>query len=438
MAEYGQVDLADVKQQLVNSPDDASVLVVGGPTNGNAAELWRADIVVGAESLVSEERLWPYESCTFAAAVLSASEVSKLLVAGSRQQLTIGPVTFEFSLQSFVSFRHKPRWAQHDERSYLWPSVQYDVSLTQEPSRPFQSPGQMLIGPGAPSFATFGAAFGAFFYENYVLTGSSNPTLGAMQVRVLDHRARISSVAIQPTHLEVEVDGSALVGSCVELMATSDRAMIPVTGPSRVDVPLPNGLPRDAWVWLRSNHDWLDYRSLSGWAAYRSPDVRDERPTEPSADLEAMIALGENQHVEFKQQLPDNSAGSRRTVFKTVTAFANGGGGSMLFGVSDDGDVVGVAEGKGDPTDRFFNMLRASTSPTSPCHAHEQVLNGRLILVVEVEPNSGAIYSLTVDSGKPEFFVRRGATTFHARADELESLVKRAVARQVDQSFPFS
>jgi hypothetical protein len=221
----------------------------------------------------------------------------------------------------------------------------------------------MLIGPGAPSFATFGVAFNAFFYENYVLTGSNNPMLGAMNVRVLDRRGRISSIAIQPTHLEVDVDGSGLIGSCVELMATSDRAVIPVTGPGRVDVPLPNGLPSDAWVWLRSNQDWLDFRSLGGWAAYRSPDVRDERPTEPSADLEAMIAQGENQHVEFKQQLPDNSAGSRRTVFKTVTAFANGGGGSILFGVSDNGEVVGVAEGRSDPTDRFFNMLRTSTSP---------------------------------------------------------------------------
>ena len=37
--------------------------------------------------------------------------------------------------------------------------------------------------------------------------------------------------------------------------------------------------------------------------------------------------------MEFKRQLPGDSAESKRTVFKTVAAFANGYGGNIVFGV---------------------------------------------------------------------------------------------------------
>ena len=46
-------------------------------------------------------------------------------------------------------------------------------------------------------------------------------------------------------------------------------------------------------------------------------------------------------HLEYKEKLPDNTT-EKRTVFKTIVAFANGDGGSMLFGVTDDGTIAGL------------------------------------------------------------------------------------------------
>jgi predicted HTH transcriptional regulator len=127
--------------------------------------------------------------------------------------------------------------------------------------------------------------------------------------------------------------------------------------------------------------------------------------------------------VEFKLKLPDNTRSSRRTVFKTISAFANGLGGSVLFGITDGGEVVGLADEDANPIDRFHNMLRSSTSPTPPCHDYEQWLGDKHVLVVEVEANTGTIFSVTIEADHPEFYVRRGATTFYARGEELEKVI---------------
>ena len=47
--------------------------------------------------------------------------------------------------------------------------------------------------------------------------------------------------------------------------------------------------------------------------------------------------MKESYNLEFKQQLTN-------TFLKTVSAFANFGGGTILFGVDDDGKSVGIGE----------------------------------------------------------------------------------------------
>lgn len=423
MADDGQIEVSQLSHLLEDGQGSAVIIAVGGPATDSQAALWHAEIVVGSENLTVEDRVWRYETCTFASSRVQASYLADWLVAGVTKKVSIGPIDFDVNLHTHANAQHKPRWAQHDNRPIDWPSVTYALSLVADSSQPFQPPGGMLIGPGAPAFVTFGGAFNAFFYGNFTLTGTNNPALGNIEVRIVDGRGRIGGVAIRPTHLEVGVDGSDLDGASIELMATVDRTSISLSSPGLVEVPLSNGLPNDAWLWLRTSDEWLDYRSLGGWAAYQSPDIRDERPTQPEADLEAMIAQGEGQHVEFKLKLPDNTQSSRRTVFKTITAFANGLGGSVLFGITDGGEVVGLADEDANLIDRFHNMLRSSTSPTPPCHAYEQWLGDKHVLVVEVEANTGTIFSVTIEADRPEFYVRRGATTFHARGEELEKVV---------------
>lgn len=60
-----------------------------------------------------------------------------------------------------------------------------------------------------------------------------------------------------------------------------------------------------------------------------------EIPEDPESQVQALLSQGEGMQVEFKRQLPEDSPGSKRTVFEIVAAFANGHGGSIVFGVDE-------------------------------------------------------------------------------------------------------
>lgn len=420
----GRIELSDLSEFVARRDGDASFVAVAGRAETSAAPLWRAEIVIGSERATMPERAWQYEECTFVSTTLPISTVYNILDGNTSQQIQAASVTLEFTLNGHCNFQHKPSYAQYDNPQLSWPSWEYIPSLVQPPQQ-FQPPSGFLIGPISPSFVAFSAAFNAFFLDEFALSGTTNPSFGQVAIRLCDERGRIGAITIAPTHLEIEVDGNALEGTSLELMATTDRAMVAVSGAGIVHVPLPHGLPSDAWLWLRSDTEWYDYCSLGGYAAYRRADIRDERPSKPGADIAAMIAQGESEHVEFKGQLPSNSPASRRTALKTIVAFANTGGGTLLYGVDDDGLVCGLPTATQETVDGFINTLRASTAPMPSCRPFLHYFGDKRILVVEVEASQGSIYALTVDADKHEFFVRRGATTFRAQSGELEAIAKR-------------
>nr|WP_321514040.1 ATP-binding protein [uncultured Pseudodesulfovibrio sp.] len=83
-------------------------------------------------------------------------------------------------------------------------------------------------------------------------------------------------------------------------------------------------------------------------------------------DVLALIASGENGRLEFKQTLRFNLKSEKNgreiehASLKTVSAFMNSDGGTLLIGVADDGTVTGFAEdqfGTGDHALLHFNNL---------------------------------------------------------------------------------
>jgi Putative DNA-binding domain len=72
-----------------------------------------------------------------------------------------------------------------------------------------------------------------------------------------------------------------------------------------------------------------------------------KRQREPSP-VESLISQGEGERLEFKQTLRWDvrqgilNAKLEDVVIKTIAAFTNGGGGTLLIGVADDGSVPGI------------------------------------------------------------------------------------------------
>jgi predicted HTH transcriptional regulator len=60
-----------------------------------------------------------------------------------------------------------------------------------------------------------------------------------------------------------------------------------------------------------------------------------------SADIDVLTEEGEGVHLEFKRKVT-----SSEKIARTMTAFANTKGGCILFGIDDDGTIVGVTSEK--------------------------------------------------------------------------------------------
>ncbi|MGO9961832.1 MAG: helix-turn-helix domain-containing protein [Acidimicrobiales bacterium] len=416
----GQLQVGGLREHLATSDQLVWVRAVGGPIEDGAAPLWHVEAVVGPLSF-PERQLWRYQDCTFVSTVMSAIDFAEALPSESGQ-VAVGGVNFTLELLAQSHWQRRPCFGQYDEPRLPYASVLHTANIS-TPQMQIQTPNGFLVAPGAPAFAAFAAAYRAFFTGNFAFSGAQTPRLGEINVHICDARGRITKVDIQSTGLDVRAEGTQVGEAQIELMAPRDRTSVPVEVGGVTKLLLPNGLPDDSWLWLRVEDDWLDYRWFEAHLPGQNQDVSDMRSADPDFDLGALIAQGEGQYVEFKAQLPTSTVEARRTALKTIVAFANGEGGTVLYGVGDDGAVIGLFGVDVRTLDKFNDILRKWTNPMPACECRVESLDGKSVLLVEVSASSGTIHALTVESDRPEFFVRRGATTFHAHPDELQRIM---------------
>lgn len=117
-------------------------------------------------------------------------------------------------------------------------------------------------------------------------------------------------------------------------------------------------------------------------------------------NLDDLIAQGEHTRLEFK-----SSISSAHHIARTLAAFANTAGGTLLVGISDSGKIVGVpSESREvfkieDATDRFVEpALTVSYETLAP--------DGRTILVISVMESDEKPHYVVAESGKRTIYVR--------------------------------
>ena len=110
-------------------------------------------------------------------------------------------------------------------------------------------------------------------------------------------------------------------------------------------------------------------------------------------DLRALIAQGESQRIEFKAAEADAA-----DVAREIVALANSGGGSILLGVGDDGEILGLWYAQPPNIGRHIrtmpdlaawrqwvvNVSRHNCEPAVPVAVEHSVTEGRDLLVVHV------------------------------------------------------
>lgn len=158
---------------------------------------------------------------------------------------------------------------------------------------------------------------------------------------------------------------------------------------------------------------------------YADPDQELQATTDGIA---ALIAAGEGKVVEFKStgrknlHTGDKDPRIEWSALKTVAGFMNVHGGTLLIGVADDGEIVGVEEDyaflKARDRDHWEQWLTGAiaTSMGKPAAAEVEVrfaeLNGKTVARLDVGPAATPVFAKPPGGdGKPLYMVRLNNTT---------------------------
>ena len=382
-----------------------------------------------------ERRQWMYDDVIFLSCEISGTEGAAWLrshaaeIDGIKVRLTDTPEGHRLqyykrsSLQKYGLFE-----------PLRWPSTLYNLT-----SQPLASgPGfGSLIGDG-PSFVSFTQAVAAYF--GCALPPGGSVDHAAPVLQLTDLRGRITKVLLGSSDIEVHLEGAGLGGMSVELASMEPGPSEELSAESQqvVRFPLPNGLPPGAWIVLRQRSEWID-RKFINYPNTLNADPGVEVVVEPMTELQALVSGGEGSTVEFKSEIPAPGTKLRTKVCATVAAFANGDGGHILFGVTDEGAIVGLngvdAQKECDTVAQFVASTVTPVPHFQVKRVSDEDNDGSVLDVIALTVDQGDQPPYGVDPAHPKYYVRRGATTFEASSDQVRALARsRPPADQAYQS----
>ena len=155
----------------------------------------------------------------------------------------------------------------------------------------------------------------------------------------------------------------------------------------------------------------------------------------PRGSAEQLIRIGESSRVEFKSSARFNRHTGQRdekieqVIAKTVAGFLNAEGGALLIGVTDDGDVCGLADDyalmKVPDSDRFELWLRdmlvlaLGVSEAARIDIAFERLRDLDVSIVRVPPARRPVFVRpTKGDAPPVFVVRMGNSTRELPVDQ--------------------
>jgi hypothetical protein len=201
-------------------------------------------------------------------------------------------------------------------------------------------------------------------------------------------------------------------------------------------------VPMDPALWEVKNYEaFLQKRreliaDRINWFMQRLIDASDpENDESDDASTEAIIHEGESETIEFKSTLRWHLYAERidkeieHSSLKTIAAFLNSDGGTLLIGIDDDGEVTEFME-----HDQFVNadkaMLhltnivkeRIGTSSMRFLRISVDTVGGQEVMRVDCKPSVVPVY-LDYEKGE-HFYVRTGPSTSELKPSEITDYVR--------------
>lgn len=116
--------------------------------------------------------------------------------------------------------------------------------------------------------------------------------------------------------------------------------------------------------------------------------------------IKHLIETGENQQLDFKFEINDS-----KKIARTLVAFANTDGGTILIGVKDNGRIAGIR------TDEEYYMIEAAAQlyckPTVEFQAKQWEIDKRILLEVNVPKSSQIPHLAKTNDNKWLAYIRK-------------------------------
>ena len=370
-----------------------------------------------------ELKEWEYPAALFNAQLLSGPTLATCLRSRSLQ-VGIHDIALP-EMTTVATWERRQSRSPAPYETLEWPVIETTLSVMVGESGEPQ--GHLVAEGDAPSFISFYAAAACFFWFDGQPAGGSLHQ--GVMYRHQDTRGRINAVRIADDSVDVEVDGTDLNGLIIELPGDVPGPVEQIwrrhgTEPETAHFRLKERLPSGSWVLLRKGAQWLDRRFLSVPYA-RGNEAGVEIVVDATTKLEALVASRERQQVEFKQQLPKDDE-TKSKVMKTVCAFANGQGGSLLVGVDDDRNLIGIDERSVDRLrDQLTQMIGTWVDPRPDGTFDILPIadSDKVVLEFWVEPGV-ALYGCGRPGEVRTAYVRHHGITEKATTNEITAIVQ--------------
>ena len=137
-------------------------------------------------------------------------------------------------------------------------------------------------------------------------------------------------------------------------------------------------------------------------------------------DVQEIVSLPEGKTLEFKRDLS-----SMKPILKTLIAFANTAGGTLLIGKDDNGTIVGVNE-VFDAEEKLASAISDSIHPPLMPEIEITSLEGKALIVIRVAHWRGPFY-LKIQGPEDGVYVRLGSTN-RVAGPELIAELKRSIS----------
>lgn len=118
-----------------------------------------------------------------------------------------------------------------------------------------------------------------------------------------------------------------------------------------------------------------------------------------SSYIKKLIERGESSHLDFKFEIADS-----RKIARSLVAFSNSEGGTLLIGVKDNGAIAGVR------SEEEFYMVEAAAQlyckPAVSFQTHEWNVDGRMVLEITILPDPDILRSAPDKNGNWKVYIR--------------------------------